>query len=218
MLYFLRKYLARTILYVTGWKVDLSEYKQTDRQIILVPHSSYWDFVLGKVTQYAYDIPAVIPMWNGHFRGIKGVIVKLLGCIPVENTKSVGNVKMLSDYLERQNKFNLFLCPEGTTSYIQDLRSGFFYIAQNTGADYVVGTIDYVDHNIKFSAPFRSSNNLDRDKEVIIEMFKEGKPKYPHLTFYSDLAQGETSIIDWEFFTSIALVLVVLFMKLIFSG
>jgi hypothetical protein len=186
-------------LFVTGWSLETNpEYYEVDKQVAVFPHTSGWELVLALLVQPVYKIKNVkIIVWNGQFRGPVGPLLKWLGCIPIENNKSTGAVTTISNYLNTQPKFKFCLSPEGSRSYREKFRSGFFYITQNTGAIYNVITFDYEHHVMHFGNLLDTTGDFQQDCDNIAEIFSEEAHLYPECTFYGSRPHSHTSMVNW---------------------
>ena len=138
-----------------------------------------------------------IVVWNGHFTGIKKYFLNFFGCIPIENNKSVGNTKSISDFLNKEEKFKFCISPEGSRDYRDRFRSGFFHIAQQTRSVYNITLFDYERHTIHFGHLLESTGNLRTDTQLIASLFSQVPPLYPENTFYFTKNYSFTSCIDW---------------------
>ena len=197
--YFAWKWFCQTLLFITGWTLEHDpSYRDVDRQVAVFPHTSGWELILALLAQSAYDLKHVkIIVWNGQFTGLMGPILKWLGCVPIENRKSTGAVKAISDYLNSQEKFKFCISPEGSRAYREKFRSGFFYIAQNTHATYNVVRFDYEKHIIHYGLLLESTGDLEKDCERLGTIFGESIPLHPDYGFYGSLPHSHTSMMDW---------------------
>ena len=199
------KCFCQSILFVTGWTLEFHpDYYEADKQVVVFPHTSGWELVLALVTQYAYELKNVeIIVWNGQFKGPMGPFLKWLGCTPIENNKSTGATRTISNFLNSKEKFKFCISPEGSRDYREKFRSGFFYICQNTNAIYNVVLFDYEKHVMRYGNLLKSTKNFKKDCDNIADIFSEGVHLYPKYTFYGCGEHSHTSMIDWLCFSNL---------------
>ena len=73
-------------------------------------------------------------------------------------------------YAEKES-FVAVLAPEGTRKDVQELRTGFYYIAKKANIPIIMIGFDYVNKSIKIREPFYPSGDFEVDKKVIAQYF-----------------------------------------------
>jgi 1-acyl-sn-glycerol-3-phosphate acyltransferase len=97
--------------------------------IVVYPHTSNWDFVVGYLAKLAAGLPA---WWIGKHTLFRWPIARLLramGGIPVDRSAPGGLVPALLRELERRERLVLAIAPEGTRAYTDHWKSGFYRLA-----------------------------------------------------------------------------------------
>ena len=114
--------LARTLLRAFGWKVDFADLPGPKGIIIVYPHTSNWDFVLGLLTKWTLRLPL---RWVGKeslFRGVTGAtlgrLMRSWGGRPVDRHHPSGAVDQLAALMRGEPWFWLGLSPEGTRKWL----------------------------------------------------------------------------------------------------
>lgn len=196
---FLWRWTCKTIMFMLGWSLDKGDYQETPRQVMLFPHSSGWELVYALLCIGAYDLKDYkIIVWNGQFWGPVGFVLEWLGCIPIENRKSVGGVKTISDFLNKHNRFRFCISPEGSRSYRENFRSGFFHIAKNTNAVYNIILFDYENHVIRFGKSIQPTDSFENDCEKIKQEFSKGVHLHPSCVSYGCAPHKTRSAVNWR--------------------
>jgi 1-acyl-sn-glycerol-3-phosphate acyltransferase len=135
--------LAHAALGAVGWRIELAWPTAPRGVIIVYPHTSNWDFLLGILARGASGLPL---SWVGKhtiFRWPLGPILRWLGGIPVDRRAPHGLIDQLRAELARRDWMWLALAPEGTRSRVEHWRSGFYHLALAAGVPLGLGYIDY---------------------------------------------------------------------------
>ena len=140
--------VAQFVLRCAGWRADFEGLPALQGVLVVYPHTSNWDFVVGVLLKWALGVP--LQFWGKDtlFRiPVFGAWVRWLGGVPVSRTAPNGAVAQMVSLIrqkkERGEYFWLALSPEGTRKYTPGWRSGFYRVA--LGADVPVGlaALDY---------------------------------------------------------------------------
>jgi len=167
MLYFISIF----ILWLLGWKVSKPYFQEKSYVIVAAPHTSNWDFVFGRLAMSALKVPQKVLMKKEMFFFPLNYILRGLGAIPIDRA---GNMKMV-DYIISVFKANpdfiFSISPEGTRSYTEKWRTGFYQIAMQANVPLVFGRLDYKLKSLEMSPVFYPSGNLIKDFEEIKAYF-----------------------------------------------
>ena len=124
---------ALWVLKMIGWKVNFRPLPGPLGVIIVYPHTSNWDFMIGILAKLAIGLPFHFIAKSSLFEGITGAtigrIVRKLGGEPVERGVSTGAIARLAEKINRSNWYWMAIAPEGTRSLKPCWRSGFYHIA-----------------------------------------------------------------------------------------
>ena len=151
--------LAIFLFSLRGWKVRYSPLPGPRGIIIIYPHTSNWDFVVGVLAKWAIGMPFHFIAKSSLFEGITGATIgrtlRYLGGEPVERGSSTGAIARLAATINAAEWYWLAITPEGTRGYRPQWRSGFYHIARAAnlpiGCVYFdfarkeVGLVDYLD-------------------------------------------------------------------------
>ncbi len=140
--------LARWILGLFGWRLYFQGLPGLHGVIVVYPHTSNWDFMVGLLAKWGMGIEA--KFWGKHtlFRvPMFGTWLRWLGGVPIDRSASRGVVDQMVELFERKREageyFWLALAPEGTRSWRPAWRSGFYRVAVGARVPLMVAALDY---------------------------------------------------------------------------
>ena len=169
----LKSRIANWILELFGWKVVNHNLNPPAKYVLIViPHTSNWDFPLGVLSRAVIEENVVFIGKDSLFKGPLGPIMRWLNGYPVDRSKRNNFVDAVADVYHKEDSFKICISPEGTRKKVTELKTGFYYIALKAGVPIIFCRFDYGRHEIDFSAPFYPSGNKDQDFEVIHNHFK----------------------------------------------
>ena len=139
--------------------------------IIVAPHTSNWDFILGVIIRGAMGFRANFLGKKSLFRKPFGFIFMWLGGIPVDRSSKRNLVDQVVAEAQKRSSFILAITPEGTRSKVEKWRTGFYYIALNANIPIVICQLDYEYREARFLAPLYPTGNLEVDMKFIKDQF-----------------------------------------------
>lgn len=171
--------ICRMILRIAGWKVDITVPDYPKCIICVAPHTSNWDFVLGKLAYGAVGRKAGFLMKETWFFFPLGLIFRAIGGIPVPRRKGSSLVESLVAKFNDSPRLAIAITPEGTRSRTSQWRHGFLYIAMQTNVPIVLGAIDFRTRCISITDQFIPTGNVEADMRTIKDYYKDFTGKYP---------------------------------------
>ena len=174
-----RRFLARVFLRMTGWKPDGAP-PDVDRFVLIAaPHTSNWDFPFLLAFAALYDLEI---SWMGKhslFRGPMGRIMRALGGIPVRRQKRENLVGAMARSFADGGPLRLVVPAEGTRSYVDYWKSGFYYIALQAGVPIVMSYLDYATRTGGFGPAFRPTGDVRKDMDFIRAFYAGRQGRFP---------------------------------------
>lgn len=173
--------ISRFILRIFGWKIEGWDPNLLDKYVIIViPHTSNWDFPLGLLVRQAMNAPH-LKFIGKHtlFRPPFGAIFRSLGGYPVDRTKHTHFVDSIVHLYQQQARFVVVLSPEGTRKKVDQLKTGFYYIALGAGVPIVMVKFDWGKKTVTWREPFSPSGNWENDRIVIEDYYRGVQGKIP---------------------------------------
>jgi len=178
----MKRWIARTILYLAGWKLDPCKPPHENCVLIAAPHTSNWDFPMMLIYSNAFGIKI---KWMGKdtiFVGPFGYILKILGGIPIVREKNTNLVKQMIELFARSEKLMLVVPAEGSRGLKKNWKSGFYHIAHGADVPVLPTFLDYGKKRGGFGIPIRLTGELKVDMDKIRSFYKPYLGKYPNLS------------------------------------
>ncbi|MDE7427467.1 MAG: 1-acyl-sn-glycerol-3-phosphate acyltransferase [Muribaculaceae bacterium] len=170
--------ISAWLLRRAGWSVDISVPDFPKCIICVAPHTSNWDFILGKLAYAAVGRRAGFLMKEAWFFWPLGYFFRRMGGIPVK--RAGGDlVEQLTERFRAPGALTLAITPEGTRSRTSRWRTGFLRIAYAAEVPVVLGAIDFAKKRITIDTVFELTGDLDRDMADIKHFYKPFTGKYP---------------------------------------
>lgn len=173
--------LALGLLALVGWKTVLVWPPEPKGVIVVYPHTSNWDFVIGLLFRIGHGLPVSwigkVEMFPRPFRGI----LQRVGGIPVDRRRAAGFVPALLEEFRRRDWMWLAITPEGTRSYTEHLRLGFYQLAVGGDLPIALGYIDYGSRTVGIDTYLRMSGDSDEDLERIRRFYADKRGRRPDL-------------------------------------
>jgi 1-acyl-sn-glycerol-3-phosphate acyltransferase len=179
------KLLIRFIFWLIGWKIDPNAPTDIKKCVIVVgPHTSNWDFVLGKMAFMTYGVKAKFLIKKELFFFPLGLILKAMGGIPVDRKKTNNLTEAALEYFKQNETMYMVFSPEGTRSYNPNWKKGFYYIAQKAQVPIYICYVDYATKTGGFNSLYYPSGNVVDDINHIKEVLKQYKGRFPEKGIY----------------------------------
>ena len=165
-----------------GWKVvgkkpDLPKYI-----IIVAPHTSNIDFFVGVAARSIADIRSSYLAKRELFKiPLVGWFLKTLGGVPVNRSKHTNLVDQIVDIFKARDIFTITVTPEGTRSYVEKWKTGFWHIAKNAQVPIVMVAFDYARKIVEINEPLYVGESKEDDIEKMMSYFRTIKGKRPEL-------------------------------------
>ena len=174
----MRSLFAKIIFFIMGWKV-IGSLEYPKRCIIIgAPHTSNWDFLIGRCYSYIIGISPKYLIKKEWFVPLLAAFFRINGGIPVSRQEKNNLVEKISDLYQREN-FMLALSPEGTRSRVNKWKTGFYYIAMTAKVPIVLVKIDYRLKEVGVISEMVASGNIEEEMIQIEKKFKNVIGKIP---------------------------------------
>jgi 1-acyl-sn-glycerol-3-phosphate acyltransferase len=174
---------ARTVLRALGWRLEYVEPPGPQGILIVYPHTSNWDFVIGLLAKWAIGLPLRFVGKESLFRGFTGAtlgrLMRLWGGRPVDRHRASGAVEQLAQLMRSEPWCWLALSPEGTRKFQDHLRSGFYHLALSTQVPVGLAFIDYGRKSIGVRDYVRMSGDVAADLELLRRAYRDTQGLHP---------------------------------------
>jgi 1-acyl-sn-glycerol-3-phosphate acyltransferase len=175
---------ARWVLCSLGWRVDFDGLPGRQGVIVVYPHTSNWDFLLGLLCKWAIGLP--LRFWG------KDSLFKLplvswwmrrVGGLPIDRSAPHGVVAQMARCLQEAREKDEFLwvalSPEGTRAYRPGWRSGFYHLALGARVPLGLAYIDYATRRIGFQRFIELSADREADIAYIRHALQSRVGRHP---------------------------------------
>lgn len=174
-----RRWLARLFLSATGWQPEGERPAPARYVLIAAPHTTNWDFpyLLAFAEHFGLTIS-----WLGKaslFRGPLGPLMRALGGIPIERSRSENRVAEMAQAFSDRAALGLVVPAEATRGRAEYWKSGFYYIAMAAEVPVVMSYLDYTRKRGGFGPAFMPSGDIARDMDAVRAFYADKQGKYP---------------------------------------
>ena len=171
--------LSRIIFWIIGWKAIGTFDYPTKCIIIAAPHTSNWDFFIGRCYGYISGIYPKYLIKSSLFFPVLGTLLKWNGGIPVYRDSSNNLVDQTVDRFNSLDSFKLGIAPEGTRSRVQKWKTGFYHIAYKANVPVVLVALDFKKKEVGVVNSLNPTGDINKDMIFIQNQFKDVKGKIP---------------------------------------
>jgi 1-acyl-sn-glycerol-3-phosphate acyltransferase len=176
--------LARFIYFkLLRWTME-GRFPTLDKCVVIVaPHTSWWDFVLGLLVRTVIGTEVHFVAKDSLFKPPFGWFFRWMGGAPVDRSRSSDSVKAISRIFAERRTFRLALAPEGTRKKVRKWKTGFYYIAKSASVPIVLVAFDYGRKMVRISGPKFPTGNIMADLEGYHDFYGGVKGKVPENSF-----------------------------------
>lgn len=164
---------------LAGWKIEGLMPSEKKYIIIVAPHTSNWDFMIGLCARSILRFDAKFLGKKELFRFPFGALFRWLGGVPVDRSKNVNLVDAVVNLFNERENFIVAIAPEGTRKYVPQWKTGFYYMALKAKVPIVMTAFDYPKKTVIINKPFYPSGNLSDDMKTIFDFFRDKQGKFP---------------------------------------
>lgn len=164
--------LARGLLRLAGWRVVFDGLPGRQGVLIIYPHTSNWDFIVGILAKWSIGIPVLF--WGkASLFAVPGFgrWLRWLGGVPVDRLQPQGAVQAMVAQLQQARAGGTFmwlaLAPEGTRGRGDSWRSGFYRVAVGAGVPLGLGYLDFARREVGLAGYLQLGGDPSRDVEAI---------------------------------------------------
>ena len=162
-----------------GWKAEVDQPIPEKCILCVAPHTSNWDFFIGKTYYTALGRTSNFLMKKEWFFWPLGPLFRRMGGIPVERSRHTSMTDQLAQRAMESARFSLAVTPEGTRSRNAEWKRGFYYIALKAQLPILLYGLDFGTKTIVCKRTLVPSGNVDADMRVIADYFSHFKGKHP---------------------------------------
>jgi len=167
----LRQKLAFLFMKVFNWKPILEPLPGPKVVAVGYPHTSNWDFFPALFWMWTTGLKASFIGKKQLFTGILGPLMRRLGGIPVDRSKTTNFVDQVVEIIEERQEIVLIIAPEGTRGYAPYWRTGFYYMALGAGVPIALGFIDWGKREVGIAGYLMPTGDINADFEKMKTLY-----------------------------------------------
>ena len=178
----MRKWFWTTLFHLFGWEI-VGEFPNNVKKAIIVvgPHTSNWDFLVGFATRAVQRFPSYFLIkddWTK--KPIVGPIIESVGGVGVDRSKkkNISTSKQIIEEFNNRDEFVITITPEGTRKYNDNWRTGFWHIAKEANVPLIPGSFDYTNKQVIWGEPFYATNK-ESDINKLKAIFRQYEGRFP---------------------------------------
>jgi len=173
------KNISGMVLRLAGWKVKGIKPKEKQYVFIAAPHTSNWDFPFARLTNSRLEIKLKILMKQSWFFFPMNYVFKWLGMLPVDRSKGGAIIDTIVEKFETVDDFIFVIAPEGTRSYVESWKTGFYTIAVKAKVPIALAYVDYAKKETGIGPMIYPSGDPEKDFEEIMKFYRTITPRFP---------------------------------------
>ena len=128
-----------------GWKSEGRMVEDRNCIYLMAPHTSIWDFAIGFMYYRAQGGHLKVMIKKEAFFFPVNLLLKSMGGFPIDRSNPQSTIRSVVRAMEtdKEDKFHLTICPEGTRKAVKKWKTGYHTIAKATGAPVYLTYIDF---------------------------------------------------------------------------
>ncbi|MFM7626252.1 MAG: 1-acyl-sn-glycerol-3-phosphate acyltransferase [Gammaproteobacteria bacterium] len=176
-----RRWVGVTGLWLAGWRIEPPMLTEPKCVLIVAPHTSNWDFVMGFLAYLAMQIDASWLAKHTALAGPLGPLGRHFGGIAVDRSKPGNMVEACIEAFSSPRGRILVITPEGTRSRVEEWKRGYHRIALAAGVPIVPAAIDFKARCVRFGPPVQPTADAEADERQLRASFRAEMARHPAL-------------------------------------
>lgn len=166
--------LAKFILRLFGWNTNGALPSGIHKAVIVsAPHTSIWDFIIGRLTFWAIRVNIRFLIKKEAFVFPFGPLLKSLGGLPVERGNASRMVDQVVKMFRKEESLVIVITPEGTRKRVDKWKKGFYIIALRAKVPIALSFINYGNKTGGIGPIITPSGNYEEDLKFMEDFYKE---------------------------------------------
>lgn len=180
----MKKIIGKLLYALGGWKLDNHlDLSKVDKCILVcAPHTSNWDFYYTIIAFWQMGIPMKMFIKDAWTKPWYGGVIKAMGGIGIDRSQRHNMVEFAANIVSNSDRLYLVNTPEGSRSYAEKWKNGFYYIANKANVPIVLAYCDYKKKRAGISKIVQTEGReLEDVMQEIEDFYKDVTAKYPAL-------------------------------------
>ncbi|MBM4231323.1 MAG: glycerol acyltransferase [Gammaproteobacteria bacterium] len=174
-----RRAVGTAALWLAGWRVEGNLPNLRKFVLVVAPHTSNWDFVVGFLVYLALQIETLWFAKHTALRGPLGPLGRHFGAVAIDRSRAGHVVQAYIEEFNKRESMILTLAPEGTRSRVADWKHGFHHVARGAGVPMVPVALDFSRKRIVFGPPQMPTDDYVADMALFKPFFRAEMAKRP---------------------------------------
>lgn len=167
-----------------GWKIVGTIDENIKKCVMMImPHTSAHDFYLGVFTRAITGLEMNFVGKKELFAFPLGYYFRYMGGEPLDRKGGINKVDLIAAIFSRRETFRLAVAPEGTRNKVDQLKTGFYYIALKANVPIVPVAFNFGKKEVNLGAPLMPIGNIEEDLTILKKHFKGVEGKIPEKGF-----------------------------------
>ncbi len=162
-----------------GWKMKITVDEPVKSVICVAPHTSNWDFIIGKLSYWSAGREANFLMKKSWFFFPLGLLLRSMGGVPVDRSKKNSVTEQMAGEFSRRERFHLAITPEGTRSRTSSWKMGFYYIALKANVPIQLAYLDYKKKEMGITRIFHPTGDEKADLRELQRFYATINARFP---------------------------------------
>lgn len=172
--------LAAACLRWMGWRDDFPGLPGHKGLVVVYPHTSNWDFVLGLLYKWSHGMPLKFWIKDGPTKWpLIGKWIRWVGGVPINRRAAHGVVESTMARMRAEDFFWLVVAPEGTRSLTNGWRTGFYHLWQAADCPLGLAYIDYRHKRIGMLDYVQCTGNMEADFAALARYYADYHGYHP---------------------------------------
>jgi 1-acyl-sn-glycerol-3-phosphate acyltransferase len=180
------KNFSQWIFRIMGWKSVVTVEEPPKSVICVAPHTSNWDFVIGKLFYWSLNRKSGFLMKKSWFFFPMGNILRRMDGIPVDRSKRTSVTDQVAAEFNKREKFHVAITPEGTRKSVKKWKMGFYQIALKANVPIQLAYIDYAKKEMGITAIIVPSGDEKADLAKIQAFYNDINARHPERFYKND--------------------------------
>ncbi|MDD4516502.1 1-acyl-sn-glycerol-3-phosphate acyltransferase [Massilibacteroides sp.] len=175
----MKKAISKALFKMMGWNFGpIGEY--VPKCVVCVaPHTSNWDFILGKLFYLSLGREASFLIKKDWFFFPFNLFFNWIGGVPVDRSKKTSVTEQMVQEFNKRKQLHLAVTPEGTRKKVQEWKKGFYYMALNANIPILIAYFDYKKKEIGIKDLFYPTGNVEDDIKLIRSYYNDVTACHP---------------------------------------
>ncbi len=173
------KKFGRWALKAAGWKYVTTVPEPAKSVICVAPHTSNWDFILGKLYYWAEGRDASFLMKKSWFFFPVGNVLRRMGGVPVDRSRKMSVTRQVVNVFNSRERFHIAITPEGTRKRVNKWKMGFYHIAVQANVPIQLAYIDYGKKELGITGIFYPTGDEAADLKKIQSFYRGVTARFP---------------------------------------